>query len=316
MESQAKHEEVLKGHEEKLDEAYRRIGKAVVELRAAEAVVPDLEARRENLDAQIEYIRDLEERVRRENQRRIELERDLEITGLSMRDIEALIPAARQRLSELEGELSAQRAAAHATEKQLHEAKDRYTKLVELNIAELTKCEEARAQNEGLRTSYTTLVQQGKDLLAKCQVSEQANSLLMDRFAAITKQNEILKKDLETAGPQVQIYGNVTLRAGAPEEPYAVLATDGSLLGTGMTQSGGWIAYGPIAGSDPEVDVRIAGTTRRVTTSPWSAATAANPAAPARAAEAATEPARETLPADDLPEIAYPLQTLAASMAR
>ena len=109
-------------------------------------------------------------------------------------------------------------------------------------------------------------------------MSEMTNARLMDSYTAIMQQNETLKKDMVTAGPQVQIYGNVALRDNSPEEPYAVLALDGTLLGTGMTQSHGWIAYGPIAGSYKEVDVRVGGVTRRVVTSPWTAATAASAA--------------------------------------
>ena len=313
MEPQGKHDEAIKREEEKLEQAYCRIGKLVVELRAAEETARELEGTREGLQSQIDYVSELEERVRRENHRREEFERDLETIARSVRDLEVLLLATRQRHTELEIEVAAQRSATHAAEAQLHETRERYTKLVEQNIGELTKCEEARAQNEALRTRHASLVQHGKDLLTQNQMSETTNARLMDSYTAIMQQNETLKKDMVTAGPQVQIYGNVALRDNSPEEPYAVLALDGTLLGTGMTQSHGWIAYGPIAGSNPEVDVRIGGVTRRVVTSPWTAATAAS-AAPVAAPTAPAAP--ERFPVEDLPGMAFALQTLAANAGR
>ena len=63
MEPQGKHDEAIKREEEKLEQAYCRIGKLVVELRAAEETALELEGTREGLQSQIDYVSELEERV-------------------------------------------------------------------------------------------------------------------------------------------------------------------------------------------------------------------------------------------------------------
>lgn len=322
MNTQEQHNESFEKNETaKLEESYCRIGKLIVALKGAEETLGVLEGRRAELDRQIEQMTELERRADRERLRRDDIEAEIEAVERSTRDLEIRLQETRQHHAEVNSELEQQRGSLHAAEQKLQDTRARCAALVEQNVTELNKCEDARAQIGKLRESYDELVQKGKDELAQCNAAAKTNSELLEKYTAILSQQKQLKQDLITAGPQCQIYGHVTLREGSPEEPYAVFAPDGTLLGTGLTHSHGWISYGPIAGSVPEVTVRVGATSHRVNTIPWTPSSAeplskpatqqSAPPSAAVASDLAPDGQAGAMPAY-IPDAAYPVLTGAA----
>ena len=104
----------------------------------------------------------------------------------------------------------------------------------------------------------------GQQLQERYTAKATQTKKLLDTYTAILQPYQDMVQKIASTAAHGRIEARVMIPRGAPEMAYSVLRVNGDLIGTGLTQDGGYVRYEPIFGQDPEVEVLVGGKRVRV----------------------------------------------------